>query len=151
MSWREDVSPTVSPRNSLRAVRSNTPDIIEPEIPSLSAGGGFNLAAELAMAEDGEGDGYLSPPKNRGSTVLSDYEGSEYGDIDDDSDGYLNDHVDSDQQQLQVLVDEVTRKDASQGPIAQFVHDLRRMRGQLDVENNARRYQRWIITSNRQG
>lgn len=103
------------------------------------------------MAEDGEGDGYLSPPKNRGSTVLSDYEGSEYGDIDDDSDGYLNDHVDSDQQQLQVLVDEVTRKDASQGPIAQFVHDLRRMRGQLDVENNARRYQRWIITSNRQG
>ena len=91
------------------------------------------------MAEDEDDTGFLAPPINRNSSVLGDYEGSEYGDPDDDSDGYLSDRVDVDEQQLQALVEEVTGKDAQSGVIGRFVQDLRGMRGQLDVENNARR------------
>jgi hypothetical protein len=134
MSSYEDTSPVLSPRNSLDA-RSVSPEIIEPEF----SGGGFNLADELAMAEDEDDTGFLAPSINRNSAVLGDYEGSEYGDPDEDSDAYLSDHVDLDEKQLQALVEEVTGKDARSGVIGRFVQDLRGMRGQLDVENNARR------------
>jgi hypothetical protein len=127
MSSYDDPSPLSSPR-------SQTPDIIEPATP-----GGFNLAAELAAAEDSpgdDGDGHLAV--NRYSACyFSDYEGSEYGDPDEDSDGYLSQHVDPDERQLQSLVDEVA---TPENVVGKFVHDLRGMRGQMDVENNARRY-----------
>ena len=137
-------SPPTSPRNSLHG-RSGTPDIIEPE----GGGGGFNLADELAMAEEDEEDnnntGFLIPPVNRNSTVISDYEGSEYGDPDDDSDGYLSDHIDVDEVQLQRLVEEVTGNDAQSGIVGRFMQDLRGMRGQMVVENKARRYYANIV------
>ena len=136
MSSYDDTSPVISPRNSIRA-RSETPDIIEP---ADFRSGGFNLADELAMAEDSDDGGFLAPPQNRNSAALSDYEGSEYGDPDDDSDGYLSDHVDVDEQQLRGLVEEFVGRDArSSGAIGKFVQDLRGMRGQMDVENNVRR------------
>ena len=139
MSSYDDTSPVISPRNSLH-VRSGTPDIIEPEFET--GGLGFNLADELAMAEDSEHEDnteFLAPPLNRNSIIVSDYEGSEYGDPDDDSDGYLGDHVDVDELQLQALVEEIAGKDARSGVAGQFVQNLRGMRGQMEVENNARR------------
>ena len=142
-SYGDDESPPLSRQNSFQ-LRAETPDIIEPtdEFTSPTAGGGFNLADELAMAEesDGENTGFLSPPKVRGlGNRTSDYEGSEYGDIDDDSDGYLSDHVDLNELQLQLLVEEVG---AGRGgnAVSLFVSDLRGMRGQMDVENLTRRY-----------
>ena len=127
MSSYDDPSPLSSPR-------SQTPDILEP-----AATGGFSLAAELAAAEDSPGadeeDRHLVV--NRYSAAyFSDYEGSEYGDPDDDSDGYLSQHVDPDERQLQGLVEELT---TPENVVGKFVHDLRGMRGQMDVENNARR------------
>ena len=137
MSSYDDTSPVISPRNSIRA-RSETPDIIEP---TEYGSGGFNLADELAMAEDSDEGVFLAPPQNRNSAGFSDYDGSEYGDPDDDSDGYLSDHVDVDEQQLSVLVEELVGRDVrSSGAIGRFIRDLRGMRGQMDVENNARRY-----------
>lgn len=131
-----------SPRNSLDTC-SETSDIIEPEeFTPLSPLGGVNLADELAMAEDSEHEkstGLLAPPQSRNSSSLSDYDGSEYGDIDDDSDGYLSNYINADQQQLNQLVEEVIERGAGNGVIGQFVQDLRGMRGQIDVENNARR------------
>jgi hypothetical protein len=142
MSSYEDVSPVTSPRNSLYA-RPETPDIVETqEFTPLSPSGGINLADELAMAEDPEHEddtGFLAPPQNRNSSSLSDYDGSEYGDIDDDSDGYLSDYIDADQQQLNQLMEDVVEKGGRDGPIGQFVQDLRGMRGQMDVESNTRR------------
>jgi hypothetical protein len=140
MSSYEDTSPMISPRNSIHT-RSETPDIIDP--PNFTTGAGFNLADELAMAEDSEHEenkGFLAPPQIRNTTALGDYEGSEYGDPDDDSDGYLSDHIDVEERQLLALVEEVTEKDARSGIVGRFVQDLRGMRGQMDVENNARRY-----------
>jgi hypothetical protein len=135
-------SPPVSRPNS--RARSETPDILEPpEYSSLSGGGGgFNLADELAMAEESETEeaGFLAPPPNMASVAISGYEGSEYGDIDDDSDGYLSDRVDVDEQQLSELVDEFTEESSRHGAVGQFISDLRNMRGQMDVENHARRY-----------
>ena len=142
MSSYDDTSSVNSPCEAFHG-RSETPDIIQPnEFGSPSAAGGFNLADELAMAEDSDheqGRGFLVPPQNRNSGVLSDYEGSEYGDPDDDSDGYLSDHVDLNELQLRALVEEFVGKDSKSGVIGQFVQDLRGMRGQMDVENNARR------------
>jgi hypothetical protein len=136
MSSYDDTSPVISPRNSIRA-RSETPDIIEP---AEFEPGGFNLADELAMAEDSDDGGFLAPSQNRNSAALSDYEGSEYGDPDDDSDGYLADHVGVDEQQLRGLVEEFVGRDVrSSGAVGRFIQDLRGMRGQMDVENNARR------------
>jgi hypothetical protein len=141
MSSYGDVSPLTSPRNSIR-LRSESPDMIEPAELGLS--GAFNLADELAMAEDSDhenGATLLVPPQlNRLGSALSDYEGSEYGDIDDDSDGYLSDHVDLNEQQLQALLDELATSDSRSGIIAQFVQDLRGMRGQMGVEDKVRRY-----------
>jgi hypothetical protein len=133
-------SPTSSPRHSL-AARSITPDIIEPT-DDFASSGGFNLADELAMAEDSETEeaGFLAPPANRNSSALSDYEGSEYGDIDEDSDGYLSDHIDKEEQLLNALVQEYADGNAKEGAIGQFVEELRGMRGQMEVENHARRY-----------
>jgi hypothetical protein len=133
-------SPTSSPRHSL-AARSITPDIIEPA-DDFASSGGFNLADELAMAEDSETEEveFLAPPTNRNSSALSDYEGSEYGDIDEDSDGYLNDRVDNEERLLNELVLEYAEGNAKAGVIGQFVEDLRGMRGQMEVENHARRY-----------
>jgi hypothetical protein len=94
------------------------------------------------MAEDSDHEDnteFLAPPLDRNSMTVGDYEGSEYGDPDDDSDGYLSDHVDVDELQLQALVEEVAGKDARSGVVGQFIHNLRGMRGQMDVENNARR------------
>lgn len=131
-----------SPPPSSHGPRSDTPDVIEPA--HLPQTGGFNLAAELAMAEDhpdeGAEEGLLSAPVNRYSAgYFSDYEGSEYGDPDDDSDGYLSDHVDPDEVQLEGLVEEVTGENAPRNAVGKFVRDLRGMRGQMDVENGARR------------
>lgn len=136
-------SPPISRPNS--RARSETPDLLEsPEYTALSGGGGggFNLADELAMAEESETEeaGFLAPQQNRTSVAISGYDGSEYGDIDDDSDGYLSDRVDVDEQQLIELVDEFTEENSQHGAIGQFISDLRNMRGQMDVENHARRY-----------
>ena len=117
------------------------------ESADLPSGAGFNLADELAMAEEegleGHDTGRLSPTKSAVSG-RSDYDGSEYGDIDDDSDGYLDGRIDMDELELQGLVQEVSG--GKDGVINKFVQDLRGMRGQMDVENNARRY----VTSPRQ-
>jgi hypothetical protein len=144
MSSCGDSSPTLSPRDPFRA-RSETPDIVEPpEFTSISSAGPFNLADELAMAEDSEHEGdsarLLAPSWNRSSLVLSDYEGSEYGDVDDDSDGYLTGHINADERQLDDLAADVALKESKNGIITQFVEHLRCMRGQTDVENNAKRY-----------
>ena len=141
MSTYDDPSPPPSPCG----LRSETPDIIEPTEVDLAA---FNLAAELAMAEDNEHmgqqaeRGFLATPVvNRYSAgYFSDYEGSEYGDPDDDSDGYLSEHVNPDEIQLRGLVQDVIGENAPRDVVGKFVHDLRGMRGQMDVENNARRY-----------
>jgi hypothetical protein len=118
--------------------RSVTPDIIEP----ATGNGGFNLADELAMAEESETEdsGFLGPTQNRTSIALSDYEGSEYGDIDNDSDGYLDNRVDVDAQALADLLSDFTEESIVYGVIGQFIDHLRNMRGQMDVENHARRY-----------
>lgn len=94
------------------------------------------------MAEDSETEeaGFLAPPANRNSSALSDYEGSEYGDIDEDSDGYLSDHIDKEEQLLNALVQEYADGNAKEGVVGQFVEELRGMRGQMEVENHARRY-----------
>lgn len=142
-SHEDDISPPLSRQNSFQ-LRADTPDIIEPsdEFTSPAGAGGFNLADELAMAEDSDGEnnaGYLSPPKGRGAgNRTSDYEGSEYGDIDDDSDGYLSEHVDVNEMQLLQLVEEVGTREA-ENTVSLFVSDLRGMRGQMDVENRTRR------------
>jgi len=128
MSFTEDIS------------RLSTPDIII-DSADLQTGAGFNLADELAMAEEegleGHITGRLSPTKSALSG-RSDYEGSEYGNIDDDSDGYLDGRVDMDELELQGLVEEVSG--GKEGVINRYVQGLRGMRGQMDVENNARRY-----------
>jgi hypothetical protein len=133
-------SPGHSPQNSMHA-RSVTPDIIEP-VNYASGSGGFNLADELAMAEESETEdsGFLGPAQNRTSIALSDYEGSEYGDIDNDSDGYLDNRVDVDAQALADLISDFTEESIVYGVIGQFIDHLRNMRGQMDVENHARRY-----------
>jgi hypothetical protein len=143
MSSYDDTSTRTSPRNSLSTTRSETPDILEPsDIIANGASGGFNLADELAMAEEDceqkeDVESFLSPLKNNTiSVVMSDYEGSEYGNIDDDSDGYLSDHIDIGERQLHELAVEVTGKDMKYGIIRQFVDELRGMRGQMEVENN---------------
>ena len=107
----------------------------------MSGGGGFNLADELAMAEDSECEdtGFLAPPANRASTSHSDYEGSEYGDPDEDSDAYLSERVDLHERELAELVEEFAAENTRQGVIGQFMTELRNMRGQMDVENNTRR------------
>jgi hypothetical protein len=150
-----------SPRSSLRG-RSVTPDIIEPVEFSSGAGGGgggggFNLADELAMADNSDEDneeeeeggqtghldesGYLGIPTGRGSvlSVRSDYEGSEYGDIDEDDsdDGYLSDRVDTQEVELRKLVEEYSL--GGRNAVTTFVDELRGMRGQMDVENHTRR------------
>src|SRR2546430_5175069 len=104
-------SPIASPRNSIRA-GSVTPDI-EAETEFAGGLGGFNLADELAMAENSEDEngghideadgGFLEVNSKRDSVQSlqslrsgrSDYEGSEYGDPDDDDgfDGYLCERV----------------------------------------------------------
>jgi hypothetical protein len=122
--------------------RAGTPDVVVLEYTDMSISteqGGFNLADELAMAEDGE-EGLLGAPKRDSGTYHSDYEGSEYGDIDDDSDGYLSDHVEPHELQLQELAREYIPQNAQHGVIASFISKLRGMRGQMDVENNVRRY-----------
>jgi hypothetical protein len=143
-SYENDTSPPLSRQNSFQ-LRSETPDIIEPHNEFTSptgVGGGFNLADELAMAEESDGDNaaeFLAPPKGRGGVnMASDYEGSEYGDIDDDSDGYLSEHVDVNEVQLLQLVEEVGVGRA-ENAVSLFVSDLRGMRGQMDVENRTRR------------
>jgi hypothetical protein len=70
--------------------------------------------------------------------MASDYEGSEYGDIDDDSDGYLSEHVDVNEVQLLQLAEEVG-VGRGENAVSLFVSDLRGMRGQMDVENRTRR------------
>ena len=142
MSSYEDVtSPPLSRNNSFHG-RAETPDIVEPhdnDCTSPTAGGGFNLADELAMAEDSDDNAtFLAPPTMRGGNMVSDYEGSEYGDIDDDSDGYLTDHLDVNELQLQQLVEEVG-VGKEENAVSRFVCDLRGMRGQMDVENRTRR------------
>jgi len=142
-SYEDDTYPSLSRQNSFQ-LRSETPDIIEQqnEFTSPTGGGGFNLADELAMAEDSDEDnaeGFLAPPKGRGGVnMASDYEGSEYGDIDDDSDGYLSEHVDVNEMQLLQLVEEVGAG-RGENAVSLFVSDLRGMRGQMDVENRTRR------------
>lgn len=151
MSSYEPTSPISYDNESLNG-RTGTPDILEPEDLSFSgaAGGGFNLADELAAAEDSEHEnenGFLVAPQNRMNVIHSDYEGSEYGDIDDDSDGYLSDHVDLEEQQLNRLVEEYSGDKRRHGVIGKFIEELRNMRGQMEVENNIRRYllQRYFL------
>ena len=144
MSSYDDPSPPPSPRD----LRSETPDIIEPTEDGPAAPYGFNLAAELAMAEDDEHTGQeaergllITPVVNRYSAgYFSDYEGGEYGDPDEDSDGYLSQYVNPDDVQLRDLLEDVTGENIPRNVVGKFVHDLRRMRGQMDVENNARQY-----------
>jgi hypothetical protein len=138
-------------RESLYA-RSETPEIVEPEddltlhstVSGGGGGGGVNLADELAAAEDFEDqdreESHLAPSQNRMSVIQSDYEGSEYGDIDDDSDdGYLSDRVDLQEQQLLQLAREYTGDTSRDGTVYNFIEKLRNMRGTIDVENNVRR------------
>ncbi len=150
-------SPVASPRNSFRA-GSVTPDI-EAEAEFAGGLGGFNLADELAMAEnsedenvghiDGADRGFLEVNSKRDSVQslrsarsvgLSDYEGSEYGDPDDDDgfDGYLCERVGREENEFGRLVEELEKGRAGVG---RFVTELRGMRGQMDVENHARRYE----------
>jgi len=129
---------------------SDTPDIIIEDEMTLTMEdddesgkrGGFNLADELAAAEDfeheDEEEGHLVPNQNRLS-FQSDYEGSEYGDIDEDSDGYLSDHVDLNELQLSELVKEFCGN-SHHGIIGKFIEKLRNMRGTINMENNVRRY-----------
>src|SRR5579862_393042 len=141
------VSASAYDRDSIHG-RAGTPDIIvEPDDEtSFSRGVGFNLADELAAAEDEDiehevQDGtFLEPPQNRTSLFQSDYEGSEYGDIDDDSDGYLSDHVDVEEQDLNELINEYTGNNVRYGLVGRFVEEIRNMRGTIEVENNVRRY-----------
>ena len=140
----DDVSPRISPVNSFHP-RSETPDIIEPaDYDPLSPARGFNLADELAMAEDSEHEDeeelFQGPPQNGNSLTQHNYEGSECSDIDDDTDIFISDHIDADEQQLNALIEDVIRENTNHNFIGQFVNDLRGMRGQLGVENHARRY-----------
>jgi hypothetical protein len=139
ISSHDDPSPPASPRGP----RSETLDIIEPA-DDFRATGGFSLAAELAMAEDEHAgqDGVLEVPVVNWHSAghYNDYDGSEYGDPDEDSDGYLLDHVDPDEVQLRGLVEDVMGENAPRNAVGKFVRDLRGMREQMDVENNARRY-----------
>jgi len=49
-------------------------------------------------------------------------------------------NIADDSEESQKLVEEITGQHAKNGVIGRFVQDLRGMRGQMDVENNARRY-----------
>jgi len=122
---------------------------------TLSSAGGFNLADELAMAETSdneeedpamqEGDsGFLGVMDGRtsGLSERSDYTGSEYEDVEEDGDGYLSERLDYEAVELRRLEMEFEREGGGgQGSVvARFVEELRGMRGQMDVENHARRY-----------
>ena len=129
-----------------------TPDIMIER--TLSSAGGFNLADELAMAETSdneeedtamqEGDsGFLGVTDGRlsGMSERSDYTGSEYEDIEEDGDGYLSERVDYEAVELRKLEMELERGGGGGlSVVARFVEELRGMRGQMDVENHARRY-----------
>lgn len=162
MSLYTTSSPLASPRNSLSSLRAGsvTPDIIEPDPEFAGDLGGFNLADELAMAENSDDEnmgridegesGFLQMNNSNRDSVQSihslrsigqsDYEGSEYGDPDDDDgfDGYLCERVGKEEMEFARLVEELERGGAGVG---RFVEELRGMRGQMDVENHARRYE----------
>lgn len=150
MSSYTGSSPLPSSRRSSLRERSVTPDIMIER--DLSSAGGFNLADELAMAETSdneedpamqEGDsGFLDVMDGRvsGLSERSDYTGSEYEDIEEDGDGYLSERVDYEAVELRRLEAELERGRGGQSVVARFVEELRGMRGQMDVENHARRY-----------